>query len=195
MSNPLLLHKWFEDALFEAFPLHPIPDAEEIQRGAVGASALADAAFYSGKTWPETVGVRYPGVNDSPSLWLQSHAPNVIAYFLPGRLLFASFMLFSSETLSDRPAEMTELFFMPDLLSRAHADDVADTMFYTSDLWAAMDAKNRLFNWLDMPQRKCVAAYLRLYLMHRVGEFTQDARELYESNVLKWERGGAPGCT
>lgn len=182
-------HRLFEEALYSAFPLQPVPTEQALLAMPLGIDAKAEARFYVGKTWPEVAGLRFPGLTDSPSLWAQAHSLPEVAYYLPGHLLFASWVLFFRGALPDYPGCMAELFFLAPTQDVQALEDIADTMGYVSDLGRADLVKRRLFERLTAAQRQCIAQFLMLYFDTRESEFNMAARELFMANVKLWNKG------
>lgn len=180
-------HRLFEDALYQAFPLQPLPSEKDLLTLPLSVDAKAEAQFYVGKSWPEVAGLRFPGLTDSPSLWAQAHSLPVVSYYLPGHLIFASWVLFLGGGLPDYPGCMTELFFLAPTQDPQKLESITDTMGYVSDLARSDEVKRRLFGSLNHAQRQCVAQFLNLYIEHRENEFVGAARDMFKDNVKIWE--------
>jgi hypothetical protein len=112
MSIPFQRHVAFGEAVYEAFPRHPVPSLE----GWVPQTWFERNAkpLFSGKTWPEIIGLRMGRneLGDSLVSWMGFIPSEVLAHYLPSHLIFGSIVLWY-EAGQNYVGDLVEGFMLP----------------------------------------------------------------------------------
>lgn len=182
-------HARFEETVYQAFPMHPIPEIElEWDRK----TTFADQArkLLTGRTWPEVIGNRLNDGELDPSLsiWMRGMPPDLFLYYLPSHLVFASILL-SAGSRSYHATKVMEALILPPSTDKAVLEKMDEELFFfESSLAENAEVRVALYKRMTKGQRICIATYLLLYWEQMKSEHTEPGlEELYMQNCAIWQ--------
>jgi len=188
MSTPFGQHVAFEEAVYAAFPLHPVPglDAWEphtwLERNA--------QTLFADKTWPEIIGLRMMRneLDDSFISWIGIMPSEVVAYYLPAHLMFGSVLLWY-EAAQNYVGNLVEAFVLLPASANAGASDEIDMeLGLSAGVAEYAEWRNRLYQRLTAAQRTAVGQFLELHLQwaRRTSHYSERGLQLLAENCERW---------
>lgn len=186
MSTPFQQHTEFEEAVYAAFPLHPVPnlDAWEphtwLERNA--------KALFAAKTWPEIIGLRMMRneLDDSFISWIGIMPIEVVAYYLPSHLIFGSVLLWYGAA-ENYVGNLVEAFILPALGLDADRD-IDMELGLSAGVVEYGAWRVKFYKQLTPAQRTVVGQFLDLHLSwaQRTSHYTERGLQLLTQNRDYW---------
>lgn len=186
MKVLMQLHVQLEQALYGAFPRHPLPSVEAMESTS---SLVRDAKeLLSGKTWPEAVGYRLLSgdMDISPSIWMRLMPAEIFDYYVPSHLMPASILLGSS-SLVNYQSDLIEAFLLPPEGGSDAIAQLDEVLLPDTSVSEYGVVRLAFYHRLTPQQRACVGRFLDLYLSYwREIEFTEAGVQMFERNRDYW---------
>lgn len=179
-------HARFEEMIYRAFSMHPIPKMDWDERTTFAGQARQ---LLTGRTWPEVIGYRLVDGELDPSLsiWMRALPLNVFHYYLPSHLVFASILLKAGPDTLMYPKYVMEAFILPPSADKTVLEQMEEDCWFESSLSENAEVRTALYDRMSKEQRKCVATYLSMYLALRGVEPEDESVYLRSRDI--WERG------
>lgn len=188
MTTPLQGHYAFEEAVHEAFPLHPVPRLEDwepqswLERNA--------KALFAGRTWPEIIGLRMRRneLDDSLVSWMKFMPGQVLAYYLPAHLISGSLLLWY-EADPNYVGDLVEGFLLPPPgLDPEACEEIDVELGLCAGVAAYAEWRLRLHARLTPAQRAAIGRFLDLHLAwgRRTSAYSERGLELLARNRDYW---------
>jgi hypothetical protein len=174
----------FEELIWEAFPILPLPPAAEWPSDYV--LQHESRAFLEGKRWPEVVRWQLVtrAMDSSPSTWIAFMPPAIVSYYLPAALLYAASLV--PLDASDFPLNLTEALLLPTTDESESPDEIDEAMANASSLEKQRAARLTLYRSVSREQRRAVGLYLEYFLKFNPSWFDDRGRFFYERNLRSW---------
>jgi len=180
----------FEQAVYDAFPLEPIPESIEdfTTQFSQGCQRLL-----SGKNWSEVIGRRLNSdvLYVHHSTWLEFLPIKIYKYYLPSHLILAS-LLFSYEVKTPYHWSVMETLILPPCLDEDVLEDIASELSIQSSLSDSADLRIVAYKEMTFSQRICIAEFLTIYMEFGYADFADRGLEFYKKNIEYWRNSSLP---
>lgn len=187
----MLTHGQFEESVYAAFPVLPIP---EHQQGWGQTTCFQREAWQRlrGRPWPEVIGWRlHEGEVDlTLSIWFKSLPLEVSCYYLPSHLMLASIILRGGE--SNYVYGVVEALILPPSNEAAELDELDDELGNEATVAWFASSRLAMYQALTEAQRRCVAEFLDLYLDRNRTSLTRRGTDLFLQNIVFWRDSSLP---
>jgi hypothetical protein len=190
MSTPFQQHVAFEEAVYAAFPRHPVPSLD----GWVPQTWLERNAktLFTNKTWPEIIGLRMMRneLDDSFISWIGIMPSEVVAYYLPSHLMFGSMLLWYG-VAQNYVGNLVEGFVLPPPDQDAHAsasEEIDMELGLAAGVAEYAEWRRRLYQQLTIAQRAVVGRFLDLHLdwAQRTTQYSERGLQFLTANRDYW---------
>jgi len=182
-------HETFEEAVYKAFPVHPIPSFIWPQRYSFHSDVKK---LLAGMAWPNVIGWRLLGDqrDDSLSGWMRFLNSEIMHYYLPSHLIFCSILMNAGATNYEE--QVAEALVLPPSNDLVVLDEI--NLELLSDAPVTEYGKDRvdLYKLLNEEQRRCVARFLLMYLEYHKSDFTERGIQLFQNNYGFWHDSSLP---
>jgi hypothetical protein len=190
MTTPLQHHYEFEEAVYEAFPRHPVPSLDDwepqtwFERRA--------KPLFTGRTWPEIIGLRMgrDELGDSLVSWTGFIPSQILAYYLPSHLIFGSLMLWYGAD-ENYVGDLVEGFMLPPPGLGASPDageDIDTELGLCAGVTEYAEWRLRLHRHLTTAQQAVVGQFLDLHLnrARQTSRYSERGFKLLAQNRDYW---------
>lgn len=175
----------FEEAVYQAFPLNPIPKIKLDRKTSFANQARK---LLTGRRWSEVIGYRLDDGELDPSLsiWMRFIPLNIFHYYLPSHLIFAAILLKNGPDSLMYPMCVMEALILPPSADESILQEIDDNGFFESSMLDNAECRMTMYRRMSKEQRVCVATYLSLYLNHRSIE--PQVTPIYIRNIEIWKK-------
>jgi hypothetical protein len=186
MSIPFSLHAEFEEAVYQAFPLRPLPRLD----GWIPQTWLERNAksLFAEKTWPEVIGLRMIRNELDAGLinWLGCIPAHIVDYYVPCHLMLGSLLL-SYEAGRNYVDNLLEAFLLPPPgIDEGTAQNIDMELSLEAGIMDYAERRVGLYERLTPDQRAVIGRYLDLHLMHVGDWYDEPGRALLKQNRDYW---------
>ena len=182
-------HEAFEDAVYQAFPILPVPSFIWPQRYSFHSDVKK---LLDGMAWPNIIGWRLLGGqrDDSLSGWMRFLSPEIMQYYLPSHLIFSSILMSAGATNYEQ--QIAEALVLPPSSDIAVLDEINRELLSDAPVTEYGKDRVELYKLLNEEQRRCVAKFLLLYLGYHGSDFTERGIQLFQQNCDFWKDSSLP---
>ncbi|BBB60565.1 hypothetical protein UNDKW_2292 [Undibacterium sp. KW1] len=189
-NKSLRITSYFEEAVYEIFPMQPIPVIPENTESDFKAQAWV---LLNGRTWSEVIGLRLydGGLNLHFIAWLRDLPLDVVRYYLPSHLIVASILIYYNVE-SNHPIDLVEALILPPSKDEKLLADMDSELSLVSRLEYEWESRLDLYKIMNPKERACIAYFLDIYGEYKESEFTPPGFELFKKNTEYWRNSSLP---